>query len=139
MKEYKGTLFLLRGIPGSGKTSAGKILSSLMMKEAPVLAADDWFYDQHGNYEWSANEMNRAHADCQYRTEVFMVKGAAAIFVTNTFTTEKEIKPYIKLAQKHNYRLVSMIVENRHGSKSIHNVPEATMQKMHDRFSIKLR
>jgi hypothetical protein len=31
-----------------------------------------------------------------------------------------------------------MTVENYHGNKSVHNVPEETMQKMRNRFQINL-
>jgi predicted kinase len=60
-------------------------------------------------------------------------------FVTNTFTTEKEMKPYLELAEKYDYRVVSMIIENRHGNDSLHGVPEFVMEKMLNRFSFKLR
>jgi hypothetical protein len=33
---------------------------------------------------------------------------------------------------------VSLIVENRHGNKSVHGVPEVVMEKMRDRFSFNL-
>lgn len=67
-----------------------------------------------------------------------MDSGADYIFVSNTFTTEKEMKPYLKMAEESGYHVVSLIVENRHGNKSVHNVPEETMTKMRDRFSFKL-
>lgn len=60
------------------------------------------------------------------------------VIVHNTFTTEKEIKPYQELAEKYSYTLISLIVENRHGNESIHDVPETTIGKMKNRFSIKL-
>jgi len=60
------------------------------------------------------------------------------IVVSNTSTTEKEMEPYLKLAEKYDYKVVSLIVENRHGNKSVHNVPDETMEKMRNRFEIKL-
>jgi hypothetical protein len=59
--------------------------------------------------------------------------------VSNTLTTEKELKPYYELAEKYNYTVFSLIVENRHGGTNVHNVPEETLDKMEKRFSIKLR
>ena len=67
-----------------------------------------------------------------------MIKNEPNIVVSNTFTTEKELQPYLELAMKYDYKVVSLIVENRHGSQSIHNVPEETLVKMKNRFSIKL-
>jgi predicted kinase len=60
------------------------------------------------------------------------------IIVSNTFTQEWEMKPYIDLANQYGYTIFTIIVENRHGNSSVHNVPEETMVKMKDRFEIKL-
>jgi hypothetical protein len=48
------------------------------------------------------------------------------------------MKPYFELAKQYDYRVTTIIVENRHGAKSIHNVPPETIKKMTDRFEIKL-
>jgi hypothetical protein len=63
------------------------------------------------------------------------------VVVSNTLTSEKELKPYIELAEKYGYQIVSLIVENRHGNKSIHDVPDETLERMEVRLkgSIKLR
>lgn len=56
------------------------------------------------------------------------------IVVSNTFTTERELKPYYELAEKYDYNVVSLIVENRHGGKNTHNVPDETIEKMRNRL-----
>jgi predicted kinase len=48
------------------------------------------------------------------------------------------MKPYIDLANQYGYTIFTIIVENRHGNSSVHDVPEETMKKMKDRFEIKL-
>ena len=48
------------------------------------------------------------------------------------------MKDYFDLASTYGYRVVSLIVENRHGSKNVHNVPEETLEKMRNRFEVKL-
>lgn len=60
------------------------------------------------------------------------------IAVSNTFTQEWEMEDYFKLAEQYGYKVVSLIVENRHGSKSVHDVPEETICKMKERFNVKL-
>ena len=42
------------------------------------------------------------------------------------------------LAKKYDYRVFSIIVENRHGSTNLHGVPDDTLKKMKDRFHISL-
>jgi hypothetical protein len=44
----------------------------------------------------------------------------------------------LKLAQKYDYKVVSLIVENRHGNKSVHDVPDETIEKMKKRFEVSL-
>lgn len=67
-----------------------------------------------------------------------MKKQIDRIIVCNTNTTEREMKPYMDLALQFGYKVFSIIVENRHGGVSIHNVPEETLEKMRNRFEVKL-
>ena len=60
------------------------------------------------------------------------------IVVSNTSTTERELQPYLDLANEFGYTVVSLVVENRHGNTNVHDVPQETLQKMKDRFQIKL-
>jgi hypothetical protein len=60
------------------------------------------------------------------------------VVVSNTFTQEWEMKPYFDLAEKHGYRVYSLIVENRHGGVNEHGVPEDKLEIMKKRFETKL-
>jgi predicted aldo/keto reductase-like oxidoreductase len=60
------------------------------------------------------------------------------IVVSNTFTQEWEMQPYYDLAKEYGYMVFSIIVENRHGGKNVHNVPEDKINQMRDRFQVKL-
>jgi hypothetical protein len=48
------------------------------------------------------------------------------------------MQPYYDLAKEYGYMVFSIIVENRHGGKNVHNVPEGKINQMRDRFQIKL-
>ena len=67
-----------------------------------------------------------------------MVDDEPLIVVSNTFTQEWEMDLYYELAKNHNYRVVSMIVENRHDGKNEHGVPDDKLEIMKNRFNIKL-
>ena len=82
--------------------------------------------------------LHEAHLRCQSKVGYAMADGFEKIFVANTNTTTNEMKPYIKMAEENGYRIVYIIVENRHGNKNIHNVPEGTLEAMRARFSIEL-
>jgi 50S ribosomal subunit-associated GTPase HflX len=60
------------------------------------------------------------------------------IVVSNTFTQEWEMEPYMELAKSWGYRVFSIVVENRHEGVNQHNVPEDKLQAMKDRFEFKL-
>lgn len=127
-------LYLIRGLPGSGKSTFAKELASGMLAE--WLEADDYFQTESG-YVFDATKLHAAHKQCLQFTEDAMVE-SWPIIVSNTFTTEKELKPYLALAEEYGYTVTSLIVEGRHGNPSVHGVPTETMDKMRKRFSVKL-
>lgn len=137
MNGRNKTIYLVRGVSGSGKTTLAKEMTRLLGSCAKEISADNYFY-QDGVYLFDVNKLDQAHNMCKYHTEKAMAEGCMNIFVHNTFTREKEIAPYTELAEKYGYKVVSMIVENRHGNSSVHDVPEETLKKQKDRFSVKL-
>jgi len=104
----------------------------------PVISADHYFTDVHGNYNWKVEDLCKAHAYSLEETENMMIDAEDKIFVANTFTRKRELKPYYELAEKYNYRVFSIIVENRHEGKNVHNVPDEALEKQRNRFNIEL-
>ena len=125
-------LYIVRGIPGSGKSTFAKTLTS------NVFEADHYFYDNDGNYNFIPSEIKQAHKECQDFVRYAMESSIEKIAVSNTFTQEWEMKPYFELAEKYGYKTFSIIVENRHGNTNEHNVPEEKIEQMKNRFNIKL-
>lgn len=129
-------LYLIRGLPGSGKSTLASTLVEAL-KLLDYYEADDYFYNG-GEYKFDADSLPKAHAYCRGIVENAMRHGDHAVVVSNTFTTEKEMKPYLALAEEYGYAVTSIIVENRRGGQSVHNVPQETIDKMRARFSVKL-
>jgi hypothetical protein len=135
-----GVLFLVRGLPGSGKTS----FASAIWNDYAVCEADKFFYDKEGNYNFDPSKLKEAHNWCKNEVETRMQDHQnnqqyyPEIAVSNTFTQEWEMEDYFKLAEKYGYKVVSLILENRHGSQNVHGVPDEKLQIMKDRFEIKL-
>jgi predicted kinase len=139
LNETQGELILLRGLPGSGKSTLAKIILQLRSTDEPeVLSADDFFEDQEGDYNFDPTKLKEAHNYCQFRCSERMRQQKAKIVVANTFTEEWEMEEYFKMAERYNYRVHTVIVENRHGSENVHEVPEEKLQQMQNRFEIKL-
>ena len=127
MKE----LFLLRGVPGAGKSTLAKSLGGMHIE------SDKYFMDGD-EYKFDPSKLKDAHAWCQNAVRVWAKNSVEKIVVSNTFTQEWEIDYYFELAKEHGYRVYSLIVENRHGNKDIHNVPEEKLVQMKNRFEVKL-
>ena len=135
------TMYLLRGLPGAGKSTLAKVLGRGAV--TAHFEADMYFYTEVGTdptkYDFDASKLHAAHKWCQDSVESWISGSSQPIIVSNTFTTEKELKPYYDLAKKYGYKVVSLVVENRNGGQNIHNVPEETLDKMEKRFTVKLR
>lgn len=133
-------LYILRGCPSSGKTTLAKTLEETL-PNCVAIAADDFHYDNKGNYNWKPTNVGKSHDKCKEWVLLAMYSQCTNIIVHNTSTSEKELKPYTDMAGQHGYKVVSLVVENRHGNKNDHNVPQDTVDKMEQRLrnSIKLQ
>jgi predicted kinase len=133
-------LVLVRGIPGSGKST----FANLVWNNYAICEADKFFHDKEGNYNFDPSKLKQAHEWCQNEVETKMKDNQnnpqfyPEIAVSNTFTQEWEMQAYFDLAKKYDYRVFSIIVENRHGSTNVHGVTDDTLKKMKDRFHISL-
>ena len=128
-------LILLRGLPGSGKSTLAKLLAD---KDYCHKEADMFFVDRDGNYKFEPSKIKEAHSWCQDEVAFLMKYEHSPIVVSNTFTQEWEMDVYYKMAEKLGYRVTSMIVENRHGGKNEHGVPDDKLETMKNRFEVKL-
>jgi predicted kinase len=126
-------LILLRGLPNSGKSTAAKLFN-----KAPHFEADMFFLDANGDYEFDITKIKEAHNWCRHSVMDAMKKEYPVIVVSNTFTQEWEMEAYYLLADELGYRVTSMIVENRHGGKNDHGVPDDKIEIMKNRFEVKL-
>jgi hypothetical protein len=134
-------LILLRGLPGSGKSTAAKLLGAGGAGYAHF--ESDMFFMEDGKYKFDATKLRDAHQWCQGQVEHAMLLNHTSgynstIIVSNTFTQEWEMQAYFDLAERWDYRVTTLIVENRHGGVNVHGVPQETLTKMQERFEIKL-
>lgn len=134
--QVNKSLYLVRGLPGAGKTTFAKELGNSI--GAFTFEADHYFEDDEGNYHWDASKVHLAHEWCQHKARHIMSLMHSPLVISNTFTTEKEMQPYLDMAKQFGYKITTLIIENRHGNESVHNVPSSTMDKMRNRFSVKL-
>ena len=124
-------LFILRGLPGAGKTTLAKSLGGKHVEA-------DMFFINGGVYNFDTTKIKDAHSWCQTIVGGWMSDNEERIVVSNTFTQEWEMKPYLEWAEDFGYKVFSIIVENRHGGLNEHGVPDEVLNKMRNRFEISL-
>ena len=132
----KQTLYLIRGLPGAGKSTLAESLLEANLVQR-ICEADSYFLDEGGVYRFDGTFLGKAHDLCYNLVERAILSGES-VAVSNTFTTEREMQKYVDLAKEQGIKLVSLVVENRHGNTSVHDVPEAAMRRMRERFNFQL-
>lgn len=136
-------LLLLRGSPGSGKTTTAEVIAQ-GRPSAKEVAADDYMINESGEYEFDHRRLAECHGKCLVQVEDWMREVAAVsdspradwssslIIVHNTFTKNWEMGAYFELAEKYGYRVHVLKKEGNYGN--IHSVPEATIDRMESTF-----
>lgn len=128
------TLFLIRGLPGVGKTSL--IMNSI---DVAAFAADDYFTDEHGEYHFDPKKLPEAHAQCQEQTRQALAAGYD-VAAHNTFTCRWEMEPYIKMAKESGARLVVIdlfdggLSDEELAKRNTHGVPVDAIAAMRKRY-----
>ena len=134
--NVKPTLYLIRGVPGAGKTTFANMLNSRLLVDR-VYEADQYFYGYDGTYKFDATKLSNAHEQCQRNTRKALSEGLS-VAVSNTSCAEWEVETYQNIASEYDANFVSIIVENRNCNDSVHNVPIEKIEQMKKKFSIKL-
>lgn len=136
----QSTLFIVRGLPGSGKTTLAERMRLAGIVDV-VYAADD-YHDSHGGFDW--RNIGAAHDWCQevVKSDLgssFAMYGShrfISVAVANTFVTKGSIRPYIDIAANRGARVVVIdcydggMSDSDLAAKNVHSVPEATIAKM---------
>ena len=127
-------LILVRGVSGAGKSTVAAILGR--NENTHTVAADDYWGP---DYNFDITKIHLAHHWCQLMARSYLENNYDVV-VHNTATTNKDVEVYEKIAQEHGAEFFSIIVENRHGNDSVHNVPQEVRaaQERKLRSSIKL-
>ncbi len=130
------SLILLRGLPGSGKTTLAKELSE--NGKYPVFSVDDFFTATNGDYKFEFDKNHLAYKQCEENTKSAMQKDCPKIFIDNVFSLEWEMEPYFKMASEFKYKVFVLTVENHHKGKNIHNISDEQIQKMAAKYKVVL-
>jgi hypothetical protein len=122
------TVILLRAASGAGKSTLAEIFNTKI--GWLTVCADDYFTDADGNYNFDATKLGIAHKECQQKFMEALYGGPTVegIVVANTNTKERDFAFYEKAAKEAGAMFISLVVENRHGNKDIHSVPQSVRE-----------
>ena len=123
----QNTLYLIRGLPGSGKTTIANIIAP-----GNSYSSDDYFTDKDGVYTFVGAELKYSHWGCAANVEAAMKDGAEKVAVHNTLSTSQEAEEYFRMAQKHGYRVQVIECQGQFGST--HDIPDHTIRNMKARW-----
>ena len=99
------TMIIMRGLPGSGKSSlVGRILK--IYPQAEVCSADAYFTQADGSYQYDRNKIKEAHTFSQERAETLCRDACNLVIVDNTHVKRWELQPYLNTAAKFRYSVV---------------------------------
>jgi predicted kinase len=121
------TLTIVRGLPGSGKTTIAKKIKG---DDTVLISADDYFETEDG-YCFDISKISEAHLQCQLRTFDALVSGHNVI-VHNTFYEKWMVMPYAAMASILGTHFSIITCDG--GFENTHGCPKETVDKMRDKF-----
>lgn len=119
-------LVLIRGLPGSGKSTIAKMLDGFVHLEA-----DMFFTKEDGEYIYEREKIKEAHEWCQAQALIHLSQGGSVV-ISNTFTRHSEMAPYIEIADALGIKPSVIVATGRF--KNVHSVPDEVVAKMRDRW-----
>jgi predicted kinase len=126
----KQRLFLIRGLPGTGKSTSAKALVAGGVADVH-LETDQYFVGPDGVYKWDVAKIKEAHQWCFDSARKALAAGKNVV-VSNVFSLASYLDPYIEAAMAVGAEI--QVVHMVRKGQNVHNVPQATLDKMAAEF-----
>lgn len=117
VQKLNNEIVLIRGLPGSGKTTKATVMNGYRHLEA------DQFLEVNGEYVYDASKIRLAHDWCVSTAKECLEQGLNVV-VSNTFVRLWEMKRYIDLG------FPFRIIEMKEKYQNIHGVPQEKINLM---------
>ena len=133
------TLYIIRGLPGSGKTTlADNICDKINETEAKAIRveADQFFEASNGHtilYNFDRRFLGAAHDEAYGRTMRYLREGKS-VAAANTFSTQREVNRYLRGVERCGLKVDVQIIKCEGRFSSLHGVPRRAIEKMRSRW-----
>lgn len=119
-------LILVRGVPGSGKSSFSKTMFPGILN-----IENDMFHYRNGEYRFDYRNLRKAIKLCTETAEKWISCGCDVV-VSNTFTRKSFVDVYKSIAEKNNSNFV--VYRMMGEFQNVHNVPKDVLENMKSGF-----
>jgi len=116
-------LVLIRGLPGSGKSTKAKVLADIGFAHFEA----DMYFVKDGKYLFDHSLIKDAHSWCQMQADLWLRAGHDVV-VSNTFVRVWEMSPYFEIAR--NAKADLLVLHATGNYQSEHDVPDDVIQRM---------
>lgn len=129
MKQF----IIVRGLPGSGKST----FASMLAPPEHVCCFDEFLYIG-SVYSFTQQRLVRAKRLTFGKFMGLVDGGVERIVFAGVSPDVVDVERFANAALAVGYVVTWLVVENRHGGKSVHGVPDETIDGMRVGFKIKL-
>ncbi len=139
-------LLIIRGVPGSGKTTFAKFLKQQaewggqFFDSVYHYEADNYFIRGSGEYVFNPAELPKAHAWCQGAVrKALSTQYTAMVIVSNTFSQMWELEPYLQIAKETDTEVTILTVETllsdqELAERNVHSCPVEAIARIRNRW-----
>lgn len=138
-------VIVIRGLPGCGKSAFANAVGGPPgrpqfngLVDAVLVSEDDFFVLNGVLYEFVPERRYTAMGDMIDRAIVAMRQGIPRVIVHTCALKIEELSGIYRAAEELGYKVYSLVLENRHGGKSVHNVKPEDYEWMRKHMEVRL-